>query len=138
MSTIETPSIHRKYPVSSTAKLILLVAVIFGLGVRSCLNRSDKKNILISDVMITDYTTISADVSFEVENKAGHGYEDVKIMIKVYTNDGEEVASRLTTVDLKSKSQRRFVKVLDKFDRPMTDDEVPYADVTLYKPGIFD
>ncbi len=138
MPVVKSPDIRKKFPVPAWTKMVLLLAVIFGLAVRSCIHRSEKRNIQISNVMISEYTTLSADVSFEIENKGGVHYAKQVIMIRIKTHRGEEIASRLTTVNIKPKSRQRYMKVLDKFDRPLAEDEVPVAEVTLYKPGLFD
>ena len=138
MPVVKSPDLKKKYPVPAWVKMILLLAVVFGLVVRSCIHRSEKRNIVISNVMITEYTTLSADVSFEITNKGGVPYKRQPIMIRIQTHTGEEIASRLTTIAIKPKTTQRYLKVLDKFERPLTEDEVPVAEVTLYKPGLFD
>ncbi len=138
MPVVQSPRIPRKFPVPVWMKLVLLLAVVLGLVIRSYLHKNDIKNIQISNVMISDYTKISADVTFEVENLARYAYKDQAIMIKIFTHNGEEIASRLAAVDIQPKKKQRFLKVLDKFERPLQDDEVPVAEVTLYKPGLLD
>ncbi len=110
----------KKAPVG--LKLILMIAVIFGLWVRSCWKSYERDSIQFENVRVENPTQVSADVYFTVVNKT---IQDKKqsVIIKVYTSKGELIASKMTIIEITAKSKTAYLKVIDRFDKPLGKDE---------------
>ncbi len=137
MANIEIPDFRRKRSIPGWVKLAILVLVIFGISLRACWSKYEKKNIIIKDVQIENITKVSVDVTFTIENQS---YKSGKqnIMIKVYTSKGEVITSRLTQIEIESKTTKGYIKVMEKLERPLWPGETyQKATVELFKSTIF-
>ncbi len=138
MSKLERMELKKKYPISSTVKLIMLVAIVMGFYIRGCARKKAAEAVKISYVEISEVTSGNIDIKFVVENRA-----DVELtkafLIRVFMDDGEELASKITNVTLQPRSRKKYLKMLTKFNIVMSDaSKVSHATVELYEANFFD
>jgi hypothetical protein len=103
---------------------------------RGCWYKNQTENVIISDARISEFTIASIDVTFSVENKTNMQLEK-NVIIKVYSETDEEIASRITSVTLLPKSKKTHLKVLQKLNRPVKSEaDVAKVTVELYIPSV--
>jgi hypothetical protein len=137
MPVIDRPDHTARRIVPPYIKLLLLGLVIIGFYFRSCWYDKREVYYQISNIELADQTRNSIDVVFEVTNNTNMQKEEA-ILIRVYTDRGEEIASRITSIELAPRSQKRYRKMVEKWSRPLYSDEtLSHATVELYKPQIF-
>ena len=121
-----------KRPIPATIKLLLLIAVILGILLRTCWKKNQAKAIIISDVQITQVTKVSIEVSYNVENLASVTLKKA-FLIRVFTKDGEELASKITQNEIPPHSKKHYLKILQKFNMPLKNkNEIGRATVEIY------
>ena len=118
MRSIDRIDMNKKRPIPTYIKLILLVAVIFGISLRSCWKKSETKSLNISEIKITEISSGNVDVKFTVTNNSKVTLKK-PILIRVFTNSGEELTSKITQIEIESRTSKRFLKVLQKFNIPL-------------------
>ncbi len=129
--------INKKYPVPSGIKLILLIAVILGIYLRSCYHKEQNKKIIFQNAKITAFTNANIDVEFEVINKTGiEGNKPV--LIRIINKQGLEVASKITRIYLKNDGKvHAYLVEITKIKNPIKSlDEIGIIVVKLYNPSI--
>jgi hypothetical protein len=137
MPIIERPDFPKRRPAPPWLKLVLLATVLIGFYLRSCWYDSKENYYEISDIELTDQTLSSVDVLFVVSNNTRMGKEE-SVLIRLYTSRGDEIASRITTINLASRSRKRYRKLLENWNRPLyEDEELSHATVEIFKPAIF-
>ncbi|MBW6515756.1 MAG: hypothetical protein K0B81_03950 [Candidatus Cloacimonetes bacterium] len=136
MPHIERPDYTRRRAIPPSLKLILLGAVIFGLVLRSCWYDKRETYYEITDIELTDQTMASVDVLFVVANKTRMQKEE-SVLIRLYTTRGDEIASRITAIDIPPRTQRRYRKIVERWARPLYEgEELSHATVEIYRPAI--
>ena len=130
--------INKKYPISTTIKFALLILAIFGIYVRGCYIKNQKKIITFSDVKVTEFTRASIDVEFNVTNHSSVDYNK-PIFIKILNKKGEEIASKITKIYISPNQKNKgYLIELTKIKNPIKSlDEVGFVVVKLYNPSIF-
>jgi hypothetical protein len=127
---------NKKRPAPPWIKMILLISVFIGIYMRGCWYKNQTENVIISDARISEFTIASIDVTFSVENKTNMQLEK-NVIIKVYSETDEEIASRITSVTLLPKSKKTHLKVLQKLNRPVKSEaDVAKVTVELYIPSV--
>jgi len=116
-------------------KLALLIAVVLGIWGRACHRRSEIENFLFSNITIENQTHISAEIIFDMENNTFQKGKK-NILIELFAANDELIASRLTPIDIIPNETRRYVRVVENFNRPLKQDEIIYAKVSLYQRGV--
>ena len=130
----ETP---RRYPIPAWVKFALMIAVIMGFSMRSCYLKNQSKSFVISNVTIQEKTRVSADVAFTITNLTKVKLKK-SVMIQVYDTNGDLLANKLSQVEVPGSSERRFLKVLQKFVQPIKDtSEIELATVDIYNSKLF-
>jgi hypothetical protein len=136
MPIIEKPDRPARRHTPDIVKLILLVAVLFGIYMRSCWDK--KRNIYyeVTAVELSDQTISSVDVLFVVKNNTKFQREE-NFIVKLYSDRGDMIASKIVSVDLEPNSQKRYRKTVDSWQRALYDDEeLSHATVENYKAKI--
>ena len=129
MRSIDRIDIKKRWPIPATVKLLLMLLVIMGFIMHNCWKKTHGKSLPISDIEITELTRVSADVAFVVVNP--HNLELKKaVLIKIFTNSGELIASKISSITMPAKTKKRYLKVLQKFNFPVDDPEI-VGDVTI-------
>jgi len=133
MRSVDRIDIKKKRPIPASAKLVLMLAVIFGLVMHTCWKKNQDKNIQISDIQISNITRMSLDISFTIASRASVELEKA-FMIEVYTSSGELLTSKLTSINVAPKTRKRYIKVLQKFNIPLEDpDDIGDFRIYVYK-----
>ena len=136
MPIIERPDFTRRRAIPASLKLILLGAVILGLFLRSCWYDKRETYYEIDQIELTGQTLSSVDVLFVVTNNTRMQKEE-SVLIRLYTTRGDELASRITSIDIPPRSRRRYRKMIERWERPLyTDEELSHATVEIYRPVI--
>jgi hypothetical protein len=117
--------------------MALMIAVIMGITMRSCYVKNQGKSFVISEVTLQEKTRVSADVAFTITNTA-RVTQKKSVLIQVYDTNGDLLASKLSQVEVPGNSEKRFLKVLQKFKRPVRDaSEIELATVDIYTSSVF-
>lgn len=113
-------------------KLALLIAFGFGIWFKTCYKDYQKENITFEKIRLENPTNMSVDVYFTINNPT---YQNGKknVFIQVITSYNDILATKLTTIQLDAKSKQEYIKVIDKFKRPLaTDEKIVKATVEFY------
>ena len=138
MRSVDRIDINRKFPVPSWVPMVLLIAAIAGLLLGRCGHAAQDKYIEFSNIEVQEATQANIDVTFEAYNRSKISFHEKGILIRVYDKDGEEVASKITTIDLEPGQKERFLKVLTKITQVLRNiDDLGVITVEVYHPGIF-
>lgn len=133
MRSVDRIDIKKKRPIPTSAKLVLMLAVIFGLLMHNCWKKNQDKNIQVSDIQISNITRVSLDISFTIASRASVELEKA-FMIEVYTNSGELLTSKLSRITVLPKTRKRYIKVLQKFNMPLDNpDDIGDFRIYVYK-----
>jgi hypothetical protein len=137
MSPFEPINYPKKYPVSALVKFIVLLLVIFGIWLRGCYYRQLPKQMIISEVYISNVTSQSIDVNFSLENRKGISM-DQNLLIQVYTSENYVITSKIVKVTVPANKKLEYVKILNDMNRPLNKGEsIQKATVELYRPKLF-
>ncbi|MDO9578775.1 MAG: hypothetical protein Q7J16_12905 [Candidatus Cloacimonadales bacterium] len=134
MESVDRIDIKKKWPIPPAVKLILMLAVVMGLVGRSCWLKTRDANIQITNIEVVEATKVSADVKFNVANRADIALTK-SFLIKIIDKDDQLVASKITQIELPPKSNKRYLKVLQKFNIPLMNgiDDIKEVTVEVYK-----
>ena len=134
MKSVDRIDIKKKWPIPPAVKMILMLAVVLGLVGRSCWLKTKDANIQISNIEVIEATKVSADVKFSVANRANLTLNK-SFIIKIISKDDQLVASKITQIELPPKSNKRYLKVLQKFNIPLMNgiDDIKEVTVEVYK-----
>jgi hypothetical protein len=134
MPAFERIDINKKRRTPPIIIIVLFIAVLFGTYIRSCWKKQQDDILQITNIEISEYTPGNIDIRFKVKNL--HDVElDKAILIKVYDIEGFELASKLTNINIAPQSNKTYLKVLTKFNRPINENNKPeIATVEIYKP----
>ncbi len=137
MSPFEAINFPKKYPVSASVKIVVLLLIIFGIWLRGCYYRQLPKEMIISEVSISNLTTQSVDVNFTLENRKGVNM-DQNLFIQIFTTENYMIASKIVKVTVPAGKKLGYVKILDNLNRPLNKGEsIQKATVELYHPKLF-
>ena len=137
MGIIQAPDLKRKRPIPANMKMVLLLAFVFGIVLHQCYKKYEAKNIQFVNIQFENSTSVSTDVVFTAISNTLQEKER-KIIIKVYSKQGEVIASRITTVLIKAKAKTEYRKVLQEFTRPLQPNEkLDHATVEIFNSSIF-
>lgn len=130
MKNVDRIDIKKKWPIPAWVKMVLLLAVVLGIWGRNCWLKSKDAYIEISDIEVLEATRVSADVAFRVENKADVSLKK-SFLIQIYNQQDEQVASKISQIELPPKSNRRYLKVMQKFNIPLMNGMEDIKDITV-------
>lgn len=136
MPRFEVPDMHRRRPVPVWLKMMLLVAVLFGIAIFRCSRSAESEKLVIHDVSVEESSNISAKVIFSIRNRVDRLYGKKQVRIVLEDQLGREYASRLVAVDIQPLSDRKYVFVLSEFHFTPPADVVASPVVEFYYPGI--
>lgn len=117
MSGIVKPKVlQSKKQIPMSLVIALLFAIIMGLWLKSYWDNYNVENILFENITLVNPSPVSVDVLFTINNKTNKDGR-FNIFIQVYTTKNKIISSRLTTVEIKAKSQVQYIKELKSFER---------------------
>lgn len=134
MSVFERMEMKKKRPIPNYAILVLLLMMVFGIYLRNCWKEKQTSQIEISDIEIVDHTNASIDIQFSANNSYNIQLKKT-IIIKVILTSGADLASRLTYIEVPPKSNKKYLKILNRFAKPLNSlDEIEKVTVEIYNP----
>ncbi|MCB5230371.1 MAG: hypothetical protein WCX83_06630 [Candidatus Cloacimonas sp.] len=137
MPIIEKPDYSQKRAIPNTIKLVLLIAVIFGIYMRSCYNKKRDIYYVVSDIELAEQTLSSVDVLFVVQNTTEFAREET-FLIKIYTDRGDEIASKIVALNIDPSSKKKYRKIIDSWERGLYEGEqLSHATVEIFKAKVF-
>lgn len=138
MPLIERPDFSQKRrSIPAGVKLLLLAAVILGIFLRTCWYDTKERYYEITFIEFDSQTLSSADVIFSVKNHTNMERQE-SVEIRIYTDTGEELASRITAIDIPPRSERCHRKMVEGWNRALREGEsLSHATVEIFKPSIF-
>ncbi len=123
--------------IPASVKLLLLAAVVVGLYLRTCWYDTKDRYYDITNIELAGQTLSSVDVYFIVRNYTNMERQE-SVLIRVFTDTDVELASRITTIDVLPRSERRYRKMVEGWSRALREGEsLSHATVELFKPSIF-
>lgn len=136
MPIIEQPNFSRKRQIPSSFKFVLLIAVALGLYIRSCNRNNSIEKFKISEINVMNKTSVSVDVLFKILNTTDSAVKK-NILIKLYDSTGQQIASKLTSINIQPRTNERYRKVISMFE-VATDlvHEDLSATIEIYIPSI--
>ncbi|MCF7913066.1 MAG: hypothetical protein K9M99_11095 [Candidatus Cloacimonetes bacterium] len=138
MKSVDRIDMNRKWPIPSWIPMLLLVAAVLGLLLGRCGHAARDKYIVFYNVEVQEATMANIDVTFEAYNRSKVDFQNEGILIRAYNEAGEEIASKITTIDLESGTHKRFLKVLTKLTKLIkTKEDVRNVTVELYHSSLF-
>ena len=137
MPKINRTDFKTKRSIPVAMKMALFVAVILGIWGRNCWRTSEVENFVITNIRVENQTPVSAEVIFDVNNKTFQSGRK-NILIEVFTENHEMIASRITPIEVSPNTARRYVRTIESFQRPIqTGESIAYARVSLYQRKAF-
>jgi len=138
MKSVDRIDINRKWPMPSWIPMLLLVAAVMGLLIGRCGHASRDKYIVFYNIEVQEATQANIDVTFEAYNRSKVDFVEEGILIRAYDEHGEEIASKITIIDLKSGEKQRYLKVLTKLTKLIKSKaDVASVSVELYHSILF-
>jgi len=134
MKSVDRIDIKKKWPIPPALKMILLLAVVLGILGRTCWMKSKDSNIQISNIEVIEATKVSADIKFNIANRANISLKK-SFLIQIISKDDQLVASKITQIELPPKSNKRYLKVLQKFNIPLMNEknDIKEVKIEVYK-----
>ncbi|MCF7793623.1 MAG: hypothetical protein K9N09_04905 [Candidatus Cloacimonetes bacterium] len=134
MKSVDRIDIKKKWPIPTSVKLFLMLAVILGIWGRSCWLKTKDSNIKISNIEVVEATKVTADIEFNVANRATVALKK-SFLIKIIDKEDQLVASKIAQIELQPKSKKRYLKILQKFNVPLMNgkDDIKEVTVEVYK-----
>ncbi len=133
MKSVERIDIKKRWPIPSYVKFVLMLAVIAGFWGHSCWKKNVGTNIQISEIEVMQATMTSADISFYVASRADIPLKK-SLLIKLTNVNDELVASKITQIEIPPKTRKKYLKVLQKFERPLNGfEDIGEVTIEVYK-----
>lgn len=121
-----------KYPIPKGIMLSVFIFIIIGISIHNCSQKQLAEEIQITEIAITDYSRFHIEVQYTLRNTSGM-QRDVWLLLKAYSNKGEELGSSLFLVKAQPDRIQSMIKIMDKLNRPLDKDEIPYsATINVY------
>lgn len=138
MKSVDRIDINQKWPIPNWVPMMLLLTAIAGLLISRCSHQAQKDYIIFNEIELVAATHANIDIKFTAQNRTKIDYEDKGVLIRVIDHQGDEIASKITTINLPAGSQKRFLKTLTKFNTVIkSPDDIADITVEIYHPGLF-
>jgi len=138
MKSVDRIDMNRKWVMPSWVPMLMLVAAVSGLLIGRCSHAARDKYIIFYNIEVQEATQANIDVTFEAYNRSKVDFEGEGVLIRAYNEAGEEIASKITLIDLKSGDKQRYLKVLTKLTKLIKNkDDVASVSVELYHSSLF-
>ncbi len=132
MPKIERLDFPKKYKLKSFVLIMMMIAALFGLWLKNNAKERLSRQIIISEVSFSGYGSQYVELSYMVENRSNKE-QNLNFLARVWSQDGEELASSLYPQSLAPRSKVLRSKMLDRLSRSLKEGERPYrAEVSLY------
>jgi len=138
MKSVDRIDMNRKWAMPSWIPMLMLATAVLGLLIGSCSNAARDKYIVFYNIEVQEATHANIDVTFEAYNRSKVDFDEEGILIRAYDEHGEEIASKITTMSLKSGEKQRYLKVLTKLTILIKSKvDVASVSVELYHSSLF-
>ena len=138
MKSIDRIDINKKWHIPNWIPMLLLLAAVSGLIISRCSHKAQDKYLVFSEISVKTATYANIDVNFTVFNRTKIDYEKKPIWIRAFNHDNEEIASKITTIAIGQREQKKYIKVLSKLQIPIKGvDDISSVTVEMYHAGIF-
>lgn len=132
MPKIERLDFPKKYKLKSFVLIMVMITALFGLWLKNSAKQRISSQIIISEVSFSGYGSQYVELSYMVENRSNKE-QNLNFLAKVWSRDGEELASALYSQSLAPRSKVLRSKMLDRLSRSLKEGERPYrAEVSLF------
>lgn len=137
MKSVDRIDITKKRPIPASAKLVILLAVIFGIWLRANWVKKQPYTLRFLNIRATEVTSSSIEVTFEVANP--NNIEVKKnILIRAFTTKGELIADRITEIVSQPKKKQKYIKMLNILNVPIkSTDDIGDITIEIYTPSFF-
>jgi len=133
LDSIDRLEFPKKYPISGTIKMAVILFIIFGVWIHNCSQNQLSKEVTISEIKITEYSTVHVEIEYTISNKSSID-RDVWLLLKVFDSQGLELGSSLFFEKAKANKIQPMLKIMDKLSRPLLKDEKPAkATIEVFK-----
>lgn len=133
MPIVDRLPFPRKYKPKQSVILLVVLAALFGLWLRSQSQKSLQDKIIIHSVNIDEFGSNFVQLSFEIQNKDSKD-QQVMLLARISDENDDEIASKLFQITLRAKSKGTRSHTLDKMSRAIKDGERPQrATLQLYQ-----
>lgn len=138
MKSVDRIDINRKWPIPNWVPMMLLIVAVCGLLIGRCSHRARKDYIQFSNIEVIAATHANIDIKFTARNISEIDFKKKGVLIRVVNEQGDEIASKITTINLTPGESKRFLKVLTKFNIPLrSSEEISEVKIETYSPGLF-
>jgi len=133
MLKIDRLEFPKKYPIPNCVKLLVVLLVFTGILIHNCSQTNLTKEIQVSNVRITTYSKVHAEVEYLLTNKSAFK-RDVRLLVRIFNETGEELGSALYMVQTLPYSSKPMVKIIDKLSSPLENENIPVkATLEIYR-----
>jgi len=138
MPYIERSNSTKKKPMPAGILVMVLVLAVFGLITRSCWFKQVEETIIVTKVRPGEQNRASVEVLFNVQNKSTIDRQQ-SFWVKLYSADTKElVADKIFSETIPGSSNREYLKIIEKFKRPLKENEkIGWVTIELYHPKLF-
>jgi len=132
MPIVDRMEFPRRYKIKDLFVFIAVIAALFGIWLNEHGQKALSREIVISDVQVTEFGSNYIKADYTVQNLSKHSRE-IKLLAKVFDTSGQELASAMFIIEVPPSSKQIRNKVFDELTRPLKEGETPgKAEVSLY------
>lgn len=132
MPIVDRMEFPRRYKIKDLFVFIAVIAALFGIWLNEHGQKALSREIVISDVQVTEFGSNYIKADYTVQNLSKHSRE-IKLLAKVFDTSGQELASAMFIIEVPPSSKQIRNKVFDELTRPLKEGETPgKAEVRLY------
>jgi len=132
MPIVDRMEFPRRYKIKDLFVFIAVIAALFGIWLNEHGQKALSREIVISDVQVTEFGSNYIKADYTVQNLSKHSRE-IKLLAKVFDTSGQELASAMFIIEVPPSSKQIRTKVFDELTRPLKEGETPgKAEVRLY------
>ncbi len=132
MPIVDRMEFPRRYKIKDLFVFIAVIAALFGIWLNEHGQKALSREIVISNVQVTEYGSNYIKADYTVQNLSKHSRE-IKLLAKVFDTSGQELASAMFIIEVPPSSKQVRTKVFDELTRPLKEGETPgKAEVRLY------
>lgn len=132
MPIVDRMEFPRRYKIKDLFVFIAVIAALFGIWLNEHGQKALSREIVISDVQVTEFGSNYIKADYTVQNLSKHSRE-IKLLAKIFDTAGQELASAMFIIEVPPSSKQVRTKVFDELTRPLKVGETPgKAEVRLY------
>lgn len=123
---------EKSKPINTNWIYLLIIAAIAGFYISKCAKSNNEKFFRISNAQLSQETSVSVDVTFEVQSLVDIDMEK-NVEISVFSNKGEFlVGNKITRIKIPAMQKKRYRKVLELLRQIHQDEDIDSVRVDFY------